>query len=77
MLDIFSFVSGKTLWKTLKNYVLLFTLSVPVRTLIRHSEVLFAMRNPVPWLMAGLGALGYWWSLRTGHEEQLSILRQK
>jgi len=33
-MDIFSFVSGKTLWKTLKNYVLLFTLSVPVRTLI-------------------------------------------
>ena len=76
-MDIFSFVSGKTLWKTLKNFVLLFTLSVLVRTLMRHSEVLFTMKNPVLWLMAGLGTLGYWWSLRTGDEEQLSILRQK
>ena len=40
-------------------FVLLFLLSVLAFALIRDSDVISNAKNPVPWLMAGLGVFGY------------------
>ena len=64
-------------WKMLGTLVPLFALSVVALTWIRLFEAISSMRNPVPWLMAGLGARGDWWSSRTGDEEWMSSLHQK
>ncbi|WP_171972170.1 hypothetical protein [Actinomyces naeslundii] len=40
-------------------FVLLFLLSVLAFALIRDSDVISNAKNPVPWLMAGLGVVGY------------------
>ena len=40
-------------------FVLLFLLSVLAFALIRDSDVISKAKNPLPWLMAGLGVFGY------------------
>ena len=40
-------------------FVLLFLISVLAFALIRDSDVISNAKNPVPWLMAGLGVFGY------------------
>ena len=40
-------------------FVFLFLLSVLTLALIQDSDVISNAKNPVPWLMAGLGVFGY------------------